>query len=87
VKVKEEPDEYLGLCEKNELDEFIRRSSKYLEKYPNNMNSLYFGAQALIGKKQFEDARKHLNRIIGIDLLIADIAREFLKKIEEQDHI
>jgi len=63
----------------DQIDELIEKSTKHLQIYPNHIDALYFGAKALIVKKQFSEAKKLLERLATLDPTISETIQDMLE--------
>ena len=68
---------------KGEIDKLIKESKKYLVKYPNHLGALYFGAKALLAKKEnLPVAKSYLKKLQNIEPGINDEVEKILSEIE-----
>jgi len=78
-----EDDEIFSLLwEKNQLDELVAKSEKYLQKYPNNKDALYFGAKALVVKKEYSRAKDRLDKLLQIEPGLRSSLQQMLQEID-----
>ena len=69
------------LWDKDELDKLIDESEAYLKNYPNNQNALFFGAKALIVRKEYTRAKSRLNTLLEIEPTLRETLEEMLDEI------
>lgn len=81
-----EADHYPELWDGNKLDELIERSTQHLEKYPNSVNALYFGAKALIVKGRYTEAKERVAHIEKVEPRMKETVIEILQEIEDAEN-
>jgi len=71
--------------ELGKLDDLIARSTDYLKEYPNNVNALYFGAKALVVRKQYKEAKERVDRLSEIEPSLKETVKEILEEINNAE--
>jgi tetratricopeptide (TPR) repeat protein len=74
------------MFDKDQLDELIEQSSKHLELYPNHSSALFFGAKALIVRKQFTEAIKYLERLSTIEPSLLDSYQDMIDDCKKHEN-
>jgi hypothetical protein len=82
---KTEP-EFGVMWDKDQLDELIKKSREYLVEYPNHPGALYFGAKALVARKEnIEEARRRLNKLLEIEPSLKDSVQDILNELQSNN--
>jgi len=82
---KTESEKFPELWELGKLDDLIARSTDYLKEYPNNVNALYFGAKALVVRKQYNDAKERVSKLSEIEPSLKETVKEILEEIDNAE--
>jgi len=74
------------MWDKDKLDELIKKSSEYLLEYPNHPGALYFGAKALVARKDnLGEARRRLNKLIETEPSLRSSVQEVLDELDSHE--
>jgi hypothetical protein len=86
-KSEKENDHNFGdMWDKDQLDMLIKKSSEYLIEYPNHSGALYFGAKALIARKEnIPEARKRLNKLLDIEPTLKDSVQDIIDELDSSE--
>ena len=72
------------MWDKGELDKLITKSREFLIEYPNHQSALYFGAKALVAKKEnLSEAKRHLNKLLEIEPTLSEQVQEIIDEIDK----
>ena len=72
------------MWDKGEIDKLIIKSNEHLLTYPNHQSALYFGAKALIAKKEnISEAIKRLNQLKENEPTLRVSVQELLDEINQ----
>jgi len=82
---KTESEKFPELWELGKLDDLIVRSTDYLKEYPNNVNALYFGAKALVVRKQYIEVKERVSKLFEIEPSLKEAVKEILEEIENAE--
>ncbi len=82
---KTESEKFPELWELGKLDDLIARSTDYLKEYPNNVNALYFGAKALVVRKQYKEAKERVGKLSEIEPSLKETVKEILEEINNAE--
>jgi len=74
------------MWDKDQLDMLIKKSSECLVEYPNHSGALFFGAKALIARKEnIAEARRRLTKLLDIEPSLKDSVQEILDELESSE--
>ena len=82
LTAKEKTD-FAELWELDKVDEIIKRAEFALKLYPNRMDALYFGAQALTTKGEYWKARTYYRKILLRQPWLKDSIQGFIEEVED----
>ena len=70
------------MWDKDQLDKLIKKSSEYLIEYPNHQNALYFGAKALVAKREnIPEAKRRLKKLLNNEPTLRESIQEIIDEI------
>jgi len=85
TKSSDEFPEFGAQWDKGEIDELLKDTESYLEEFPNYSSALYFRAKALIARKRYTEAKKHLNMLLLNHPEYKENVTELLEVVENEN--
>jgi len=83
---KDNEPKFGNMWDKDQLDVLIKKSSEYLVEYPNHPGALYFGAKALIARKEnIAEARRRLTKLLDSEPTLRDSVQEMLDELDSSE--